>query len=165
MIMAHYLEKYLNFDGGSRLQSDSRVCSVMSDSLRPHGLQPTKLLYPWDSPGKNTGEGWPFPSSEDLPNTRIKFVRMPSVLCLMNEFETNKEHSSRRVQKAIRMRAWNPGDRTSLKTYVQKLSTSRRKVDSIAQKECDGCQSRKDGQNPRKQDVEDQQSKRTWKGD
>ena len=31
--------------------------SVMSDSLRPHGLQPARLLCPWDSPGKNTGVG------------------------------------------------------------------------------------------------------------
>ena len=31
--------------------------SVVSDSLRPHGLQPTRLLHPWDSPGKNTGVG------------------------------------------------------------------------------------------------------------
>ena len=30
-------------------------CSVMTKSLRPHGLQLTRLLYPWDSPGKNTG--------------------------------------------------------------------------------------------------------------
>ena len=29
----------------------------MSDSLRPHGRQPTRLLCPWDSPGKNTGVG------------------------------------------------------------------------------------------------------------
>ena len=29
--------------------------SVMPDSLRPHGLQPTSLLCPWDSPGKSTG--------------------------------------------------------------------------------------------------------------
>ena len=28
-----------------------------SDSLRPHGLQPARLLSPWDSPGKNTGVG------------------------------------------------------------------------------------------------------------
>ena len=27
----------------------------MSDSLRPHGLLPTRLLCPWDFPGKNTG--------------------------------------------------------------------------------------------------------------
>ena len=31
------------------------VCSVMSDSLRSHGLQPTRLLCPWNFPGKNTG--------------------------------------------------------------------------------------------------------------
>ena len=29
----------------------------MSDSVRPHGLQPPRLLCPWDSPGKNTGVG------------------------------------------------------------------------------------------------------------
>ena len=32
----------------------------MSDSLRPHRKQPTKLPYPWDSPGKNTGVGCHF---------------------------------------------------------------------------------------------------------
>ena len=31
--------------------------SVMSDSYRPHGLQPTRLLCPWDFPGKSTGVG------------------------------------------------------------------------------------------------------------
>ena len=31
--------------------------SVMSDSQRPHGLQPTRLLRPWDFPGKSTGVG------------------------------------------------------------------------------------------------------------
>ena len=29
----------------------------MSNSLWPHGLQPTRLLCPWNSPGKNTGVG------------------------------------------------------------------------------------------------------------
>ena len=31
--------------------------SVMSDSQRPHGLQPTRHLRPWDFPGKSTGAG------------------------------------------------------------------------------------------------------------
>ena len=31
--------------------------SVVSDSQRPHGLQPTRLLHPWDFPGKSTGVG------------------------------------------------------------------------------------------------------------
>ena len=35
-----------------------QVASVVSDSVWPHGLQPTRLLHPWDSPGKNTGVGW-----------------------------------------------------------------------------------------------------------
>ena len=36
------------------------VTSVMSDSLRPHRQQPTRLPRPWDSPGKNTGVGCHF---------------------------------------------------------------------------------------------------------
>ena len=34
--------------------------SVVSNSLRPHGLQPARFLYPWDSPGNNTGVGCHF---------------------------------------------------------------------------------------------------------
>ena len=34
--------------------------SVMPDSLRPHGLQPTRLLCLWDFPGKDTGVGCHF---------------------------------------------------------------------------------------------------------
>ena len=30
----------------------------MSDSVRPHRQQPTRLPRPWDSPGKNTGVGY-----------------------------------------------------------------------------------------------------------
>ena len=29
--------------------------SMVSNSLRPHGLQPTRLLHPWDFLGKSTG--------------------------------------------------------------------------------------------------------------
>ena len=32
----------------------------MSDSVQPHRRQPTRLLHPWDSPGKNTGVGCHF---------------------------------------------------------------------------------------------------------
>ena len=33
------------------------IHSVVSDSLQPHGLYPTRLLCPWNSPGKNTEVG------------------------------------------------------------------------------------------------------------
>ena len=36
------------------------VAAVVSDSVRPHRRQPTRLLRPWDSPGKNTGVGCHF---------------------------------------------------------------------------------------------------------
>ena len=36
------------------------ITSVVSDSVWTHGLQPTRLLRPWDSPGKNTGVGCHF---------------------------------------------------------------------------------------------------------
>ena len=35
-------------------------CSVLSDYLQPHGLQPTRLLHPWDFPGKRTRVGCHF---------------------------------------------------------------------------------------------------------
>ena len=37
-----------------------QVASVMSNPVRPCRRQPTRLLCPWDSPGKNTGVGCHF---------------------------------------------------------------------------------------------------------
>ena len=48
-------------------------CSVVCDSLQPHGLQSVELLCPWNSPGKKTGVGWYFllqgifPTQESKP--------------------------------------------------------------------------------------------------
>ena len=49
--------------------------SVVSNSLRPRGLQPTRLLCPQDFPSKNTGVGSPF-----LPQGI--FLTQGSNLCL-----------------------------------------------------------------------------------
>ena len=40
--------------------SESESHSVVSDSVRPHRRQPTRLLHPWDFPGKNAGVGCHF---------------------------------------------------------------------------------------------------------
>ena len=37
-----------------------QVTSVVSDSVQPHRRQPTRLLCPWDSPGKDTRVGCHF---------------------------------------------------------------------------------------------------------
>ena len=39
----------------------------MSDSSRPPGLQPTRLLCPWDFPGKSTGVGCHSPNPSVKP--------------------------------------------------------------------------------------------------
>ena len=39
-----------------KVKSESEVAQSF-DSSRPHGLQPTRLLRPWDFPGKSTGVG------------------------------------------------------------------------------------------------------------
>ena len=40
------------------IEPESRlVCSVVFNSLQPHGLWPTRFLCPWNSPGKNTRVG------------------------------------------------------------------------------------------------------------
>ena len=48
------------------------ACSVTSDSLQPCGLQPARLLCPWDSLGKNTGMGCYDLFQGDLPNSGIR---------------------------------------------------------------------------------------------
>ena len=47
-------------------ESESEICSVLSDSLRPHGI-----YSPWNSPGQKMS-GLPFPSPGDIPNPGIK---------------------------------------------------------------------------------------------
>ena len=44
----------------SFITAATEVTSVVSDSVRPHGLQPTRLPHSWDSPCKNTGVGCHF---------------------------------------------------------------------------------------------------------
>ena len=50
----------------------------MSDSVRPHRQQPTRLLRPWDSPGKNTGVGCHFL----LPCMKVKSESEVTQSCL-----------------------------------------------------------------------------------
>ena len=53
--------------------------SVASDSQQPHGLQLTRLLCPWDFPGKKTGMGCHFLLQRDQTQGSN-----PSLLWLLN---------------------------------------------------------------------------------
>ena len=62
----------------------NQSCSVVSDSLRPHGLQPTRFLCPWHFPDKNTGVGCCFVLQSIFltqPRTRVS-----SVSCISKQF-------------------------------------------------------------------------------
>ena len=47
-------------------------CSVVSDSLQAHGLQPTRLFCPRDVPGKKLLEWVAMSSSRGLPSPGVK---------------------------------------------------------------------------------------------
>ena len=50
-------EKGIDGSNKELLSAESVNCSVLPNSLQPHGLQPIRPLCPWNSPGKNTGVG------------------------------------------------------------------------------------------------------------
>ena len=47
-------------------ESERESCSVLSDSLRPHGQ-----YSPWNSPGQNTGMGSLFPSPGEIGRAHV----------------------------------------------------------------------------------------------
>ena len=59
--MAQLLTRIVSGTGFIRVPTglfySSCVCAIVSSSLQPHGLYPSRLLCPWDSPGKNVGVG------------------------------------------------------------------------------------------------------------
>ena len=59
---------------------DVCVHSLMSGSLWPHGLQPARLLCPWDFPGKVTGVGCHFFFQGIFPTQGLN----PCLLCLLH---------------------------------------------------------------------------------
>ena len=47
--------------------------------MRPHRWQPTRLLHPWDSPGKNTLSGLSFPSLIQEEHVTIINIYVPNI--------------------------------------------------------------------------------------
>ena len=53
-----------------RKESESEVAQLCLTLCDP--MKPTRLLRPWDFPGKSTRVGWPFPSPGALPDPGIE---------------------------------------------------------------------------------------------
>ena len=60
--------------------------SVVSDSLQSHGLWPSRLLCPWNSPGKNTGGGCHF-----LPQGIFPLLGSVTCYCFLSHIKSESE--------------------------------------------------------------------------
>ena len=74
--------------------------SVVSNSSRAHGLQPTRLLHPWDIPGKNTGVGchcllWDIEQWDGIREKELDSE--PKVLRLSSSPSLNRKHQTLRT--------------------------------------------------------------------
>ena len=64
-----------------KVKSESEVAqSCPTDSSRPHGLQPTRLLRPWDFPGQEYWSGFPLPSPQNAA-AAAKSLQSCLILC------------------------------------------------------------------------------------
>ena len=62
------------------MKNESVNCSVVSDTLQPHGFQPTKLPCPWYFPGKNIEVSCHFLLQSIFSTQRWKLHLLPFLL-------------------------------------------------------------------------------------
>ena len=91
---------------------------VMSDSLPPHGLQPIRLLYPWNSPGKNIRVGcysllqgiFLIQGSNLGPHTAVRFFTVWAIssqtLSLLNQLSFLIPHAVISSRGSSQLRDW-----------------------------------------------------------
>ena len=93
--------------------------STLYNSLQPHGLQPTRLLHPWDFPGKNIGVDCHFLLQEIFPTQGLN----PDLLhCRQTLYYPSHQESHHSLQKftqidhrhkfKIQVRLWNSSKET-----------------------------------------------------
>ena len=78
-------------------------CSVLSDCQRSHWLQPTRLLHPWDFPGRNTGVGCHFLLQEHSWLSNKIFRVICHNLKMVVITDTKEKGSGRRTSGASKM--------------------------------------------------------------
>ena len=117
----------------------------MSDTVRPHRRQPTRLPHPWDSPGKNAGVGchlllqymkvksesevahsYPTPSDPldcSLPGSSIHGICQARVLVWVAIAFSKIQYSCSQNHRRIYYRNW-PAD-IKLHTGIQKCKAAK----------------------------------------
>lgn len=77
IVLCLALPKTLHWLSLSVRKSVAKWCST----LQPHGLQPARLLCPWDFPCKNTGVGFHFLLQEIFPTQGLNLVLLHLLHC------------------------------------------------------------------------------------
>ena len=90
-----------------------KVASVVSDSVRPHRWPPSRLPYPWDSPGKNTGMSYHFL----LQCTKVKSEKWSHSVV----YDSSRPHE---LQPTRLLRPWDfPGKSTGVGCHCLNVKT------------------------------------------
>ena len=102
----HFLLQCMKVKSESEKWKWSR--SVVSNPQRTHGLEPTRLLRPWDFPGKSTGVGChcllQFSISGILKNTQINCPFMKEV-CACVQYRHKREGWDQKRRRCLN-RVW-----------------------------------------------------------
>ena len=101
-----------NNSNNNNNESESVSGLVVTNSLQPHGLGPTRLFCPWDSPCKNTWVGCHFCLQGIFPTQGSN----PHLLCLLH-WQADSLPFEPPVKSPNRTNAWrwqgsNPGPHT-----------------------------------------------------
>ena len=78
-------------------------CSVVANSLQPHGLQPTRLLCPWYFPDKDTGVGCHFLLQGIFP---IQGLNPGLLHCTQILYQLSYKGNPRPVLKELKNKPW-----------------------------------------------------------
>ena len=78
-------------------------CSVVSNSLQLHGLQPMRLLCPWDFSGQEHWSGLPYPPRGDLPDPGIEPTSPMTLALQVDSLLTEPSGKPRRIYSWVNM--------------------------------------------------------------
>ena len=97
---------HLNLPQLQSKQLSYAMRSAMSDSLGTHRLQTTRLLCPWNFPGKKYWSGFPFPTPGNLPNPGIKSTSLMSPALQVDSLPPSHLGSPNNQQKTMIQQNW-----------------------------------------------------------
>ena len=106
--------------------------SVTSDSLQPCGLYPTRILCPWDFPGKNTGVGCLFLLKGIFLDQKSK----PGVSCC-RQILYSLSHQGSQAERMIPQRVLGPTVRSQLSyRFPKAVVTKNQEAGGLKQQKC-----------------------------